>query len=84
MNPARQFTIKEWTEQFKWADKTVKTDLQKISDAKEDNSEIFINDTEVTKTIQLSGKWRDLEGKPMTGSITLEPYTSRILIKDGM
>ncbi len=84
MNPNKYFTLKEWQEQFKWADTSAQTDIQKISNKKKDNSEIFINDTEETKTIPLNGKWRNLNGESMTGSITLEPYTSQVLIKNGM
>jgi len=84
MKPTKLITIKDWQEQFDWADKSVHTDLRKISGAEKDNSEIFINDSEKTKTIKLNGKWRNLDGEAMTGSITLEPYTSQILIKDGV
>jgi len=81
MNPHKQFTLKEWKENFNWADSSPQTDYRKIPDADQDNSEIFINETEQTKTIWLDGKWRDLKGETITGSITLEPYTSQILIK---
>jgi parallel beta-helix repeat protein len=84
MTPNNLFSIKYWQEHFEWADKSAKTDFKKIPDGGKDNSEIFINDTEAAKTIKLNGKWRNLDGEPMTGSITLEPYTSRILIKDGV
>ncbi len=81
-NPAHRFTLKEWQEKYKWADQSAKTDIHKISGNEKDNSQIFINDTEAPKTIKLNGKWSNLDGEAVTGSISLEPYTSRILIKD--
>lgn len=43
---------------------------------------LFYNNTKKTKTIPLeSYVYRDLKGKQVTGAITLEPFTSVILIK---
>ena len=84
MSPKKLITLKEWKENFKWADNSARTDFKKISDTENDNSEIFINDTEKTKTIKLNGKWRNLDGEAITGSLTLEPYTSQILIMYGV
>ena len=81
MNPHQHFTLSEWQEEFEWADPSARTDFRKISGAEEDHSKIFVNNTEEKKTIQLNGKWRNLNGKPVTGSIALEPYTSKILLK---
>ncbi len=74
-------TLEEWRATFSWADVSPKTDIKKLTPEKEeDNSQIFVNDTEEAKIFLLSGMWRDLDGGTVTGSITLEPYTSRILI----
>lgn len=44
--------------------------------------ELFYNDTKQTKAISLgSSIYRDLDGKEISGSISLEPFTSQILIK---
>ncbi len=44
--------------------------------------ELFYNDTKQTKAIGLgSSIYRDLDGKEISGSISLEPFTSQILIK---
>ena len=76
------YTLEQWQNKFNWADKSPKTDIWKFSNNEEkDNSQIFINDTEQTKTFPLSGKWNDLDGETVIGSITLEPYTSMILIR---
>jgi len=80
------YTLDAWQEKYPWADKSAKTDIQKISlDPNQpnpaDSSQLFINDTEQTKTIPLEGTWRDLDGNTVAKSITLEPYTSRILIR---
>lgn len=82
MNPHKRYTLSDWAEQFKWADKSAKTDLKKIPVTEKDNSEIFINDSEQTKTIRLEGRWRNLDGEPVGERIVLEPYTSQILIKE--
>jgi parallel beta-helix repeat protein len=80
--PANPYTLKQWQEKFKWSDPTAKADLEKISNGAKDPSEIFINDTEQAKTIPLHGKWRNLDGETVAGSIVLEPYTSRVLLRD--
>jgi parallel beta-helix repeat protein len=42
---------------------------------------LFYNDTKHTKTIDLGDKsYKDVFGKAITGSFTLEPFTSKILI----
>ncbi len=77
-------TLKDWQTSYAWADKNAKTDLQKLDPNQPDsadNSQLFINDTEKTKTVPLEGTWRDLDGNPVSKSITLEPYSSRILIR---
>jgi hypothetical protein len=44
--------------------------------------ELFYNDTKQTKAIDLGTSiYRDLDGKEVSGSISLEPFTSQILIK---
>jgi parallel beta-helix repeat protein len=83
MGRSNPFTLREWQEKFSWSDPTPKTDLRKISGT-QDQSEIFINDSEQTKEIRLNGKWRNLDGEAVSGSVTLEPFTSVILIKDDM
>ena len=76
------YTLTQWQNKFSWADKSPKTDIRKVTSGEEnDNSQIFINETEETKTFPLNGKWHNLDGETVTGSITLEPYTSRILIR---
>jgi hypothetical protein len=47
-----------------------------------ETEEIFYNDTKVTKTFYLgSSVYKDINGTQVTVSFTLEPFTSRILIK---
>ncbi len=47
-----------------------------------DIEEIFYNDTKQTKTFSLGNSiYYDIYGKQITQSITLEPFTSKILIK---
>ena len=46
-----------------------------------EKSKLFVNDTKATKSFSLTGTYTDLEGNVVTGSISLAPFTSRILIK---
>ena len=49
-----------------------------------EKEQLFYNDTKTDKTINLGNKvYRGLDGKQVTGSITLKPFTSRILIGTG-
>ncbi|MDD2380549.1 MAG: hypothetical protein PHV35_02510, partial [Mariniphaga sp.] len=80
MGRSTPFTLMEWQEKFSWSDPTPKTDVQKVSG--EDNSAILINDSEQTKEFRLSGNWVNLDGEPVSGSVTLEPFTSIILVRD--
>jgi hypothetical protein len=46
-----------------------------------ENQEIFYNDTKQTKTYNLgTSKYRDIFGKVVKDSFTLQPFTSKILI----
>ncbi|MBN1984880.1 MAG: right-handed parallel beta-helix repeat-containing protein, partial [Prolixibacteraceae bacterium] len=50
--------------------------------AKGETEELFYNDTKQAKTITLEKTiYKDLDGKQVSGSITLQPFTSKILIK---
>ena len=79
--PQQHFTLPEWQSKYAWADTTAHTDFKKLKGDQEDRSKLFINETEHTKTFQLEGQWQNLDGEIMGNSMTLEPYTSRILIK---
>lgn len=45
-------------------------------------SEIFYNDTRLSKTFTLTRPYVDLNGSSVVGSLTLQPFTSRILLPD--
>ncbi len=44
----------------------------------------FYNKTLAPITITLKGTWEDVKGKIYSGSVTLQPYSSIILIKDSI
>jgi hypothetical protein len=46
-------------------------------------SEIFINDSGQETTIDLAQSYLDLNQNPVTGSLTLSPFTSQILVRSG-
>jgi parallel beta-helix repeat protein len=48
-----------------------------------EKSKLFYNDTKSVKTFTLSGTYNDLDGATVTGSITLQPFTSQIFIRAG-
>ena len=81
MGQHKTYTLEEWQNEFKWADTSPQTGFWKTSENEKVVSEIFINDSEVTKTIQLNGNWLTVDGEKANGSIVLKPYTSQILIK---
>jgi parallel beta-helix repeat protein len=43
--------------------------------------ELFYNDTKATKSFPLSGSYRDLNGNAVASPLTLQPFTSQILMK---
>jgi uncharacterized repeat protein (TIGR01451 family) len=46
-------------------------------------AELFYNDTKVPETIYLTQPYMDLSGHPVVGTLTLQPFTSKILIPGG-
>ncbi len=45
---------------------------------------LFYNDSKTPKTFALVQPYKDLNGAPVSGSLTLAPFTSRILIPNGV
>jgi parallel beta-helix repeat protein len=78
-----------WSLSFVWADKSYKTDIIKrpASPAAGDMTGIpllVINNTEVRKACALdSGVYLGLDGDTVKQSVTLDPYTSRVLVHTG-
>jgi parallel beta helix pectate lyase-like protein len=77
-------TLEQWQEKYSWADREARTDVEKLRGQQADRSELFINDTDDPKTIDLEGAWRDLDGLPAGPRIVLEPYTSVVLVRVGL
>ena len=80
------YTLTQWRSLYTWADLTAKTDPIKrpagISASKSYGiGTIFINESPLQKSFALgAGTWVDLDNKPVTGSLTLAPFTSQILV----
>jgi hypothetical protein len=81
------YTLGAWRAMYPaWADQFAKTDPIKRPAAMSANKPyglgtIFINETPSQKTFALgSALWVDLDNKPVSGSITVAPFTSQILI----
>ncbi len=45
-------------------------------------AELFYNDTRLAKTFTLSKPYKDLSGNSVVGTLTVQPYTSKILYPD--
>jgi len=75
-------TIGEWQERFSWADRRPVTDLTRPGEAEEDFSRLIINDSDELRDVPLGeGIWHDLDGRILTGSIPLAPYTSAVVVR---
>jgi parallel beta-helix repeat protein len=74
-------TLAEWQADYPWADPRARTDVHKVEAGEDDPSEIFINDTERPKVIELEGAWRDLDGNEVGDRIRLEPFSSMVLLR---
>lgn len=56
-----------------------KVNVERIDSTK--LSKLFTNDTNIPKSFTLNGiSYRDLDGNPITSSVTLPPYSSKILV----
>ncbi len=70
-------SVSEWQQQCPWADRTARTD----SGGARGRPKLFINNGETIRTIPLDGAYRDLGGDTVSGSIELEPFTGRVLVR---
>jgi hypothetical protein len=81
------YTLGQWKSSFPaWADAAAKTDPIKrptgMSGAKNYAlGTIFINETAAQKSfVPGAGTWVDLDGAPVSGTLVLMPFTSKILV----
>lgn len=71
------------TDSLYWIDNISIVPVQVTYENPLENSKLFYNATNQSKVISLgSNKYCDLDGNSVTGSITLEPFRSKILILD--
>ncbi len=76
-----RLTLAEW-QGHSGFDANSSTQWYTLSVADPPRSELFVNDTDNTLMIPLIGSYLDLDQQPVAGSLPLQPYTSRILIRD--
>ncbi len=75
-------TLASWQKDYAWADREARTDPEAPADrGAADRSQLFINDGASVKRIELDEVYRDLDGSPVEGSIELQPFSSRVLIR---
>jgi parallel beta-helix repeat protein len=70
----------EWMDYVEGENSTI--DLTQLASG--ESEELFYNDTKQTKVFDLGtipGAYRDLDGNAVSGELSLEPFTSKILIK---
>jgi len=59
-----------------------KVSVEKIDSTQK--SKLFLNENNYVQNISLNGiNYKDIDGNPVTGNISLQPYSSRILINEG-
>ena len=73
-------TLLEWQNQYEQDAKSKSDNLNWMPQTPETRSIIIYNKEKTQQVKNLSGIWEDLDSKRYNGSITLEPYTSKILI----
>jgi parallel beta-helix repeat protein len=80
------YTLAQWHSLFTWADATAKTGpIKRPSGMSESKlygkGAIFINESPDARTISLGSiSYKDLDGAPVSGSITVPPFYSKILV----
>ena len=82
------YTLAQWRSLYPaWADLTAGTDPIKRPSAMSANNPcglgaIIINETASQKTFPLGpGSWVDLDDKPVSGSLSVPPYSSQIVVR---
>jgi parallel beta-helix repeat protein len=76
-------TLAEW-QAYSNMDAQSQAGWLSLEEGESPRSELFTNQTKEAKTINLGTKaYLDLNEQPVVGSITLQPYSSRILIANG-
>ncbi|MFW6153842.1 MAG: right-handed parallel beta-helix repeat-containing protein [Planctomycetota bacterium] len=79
-------TLAEFQSQYAWADANGKLAPMMLSapptlDSPRGTPAVFVNDTEAVKTVDLGdGQYMDLDGNTVTGTLTLDPFRSRVLL----
>jgi hypothetical protein len=76
-------TLAQW-QSYSGMDGASKSHWFTLAPADPPNSVIFYNDTKTTRVVDLGHrKYLNLDQQPVTGSLSLAPFTSRVLIDSG-
>jgi len=54
----------------------------RLDAAEPSNVEVFVDETAQAETITLTGDYVDLQRTPVSGSLELPPYSSRVLVAE--
>jgi len=77
-------TVAQWQTEFPWADRAPRTDLTRPAEGEKpaDFSRLVVNDAPERRDVPLDGGiWHDPDGRILTGSISLAPYSSTVLVR---
>jgi hypothetical protein len=65
-----------------WIDDVSLQPVAVRSDPARQRSPIFVNPSATTRTFALTGRYRDMDGIMVGGSITVPPWSARVLVRD--
>jgi hypothetical protein len=65
-----------------WIDDVSLQPVAVRNDPARQRSPIFVNPSAVARTFALAGRHRDMDGQPVGNSITVPPWSARVLVRD--
>lgn len=74
--------VNQWTEPMYYLDNVHLHKVQVQANDPNDAQIILINDQFTEQTFPLQGCWSDVNGQYYSGSVTLQPFKSRVLVKE--
>ncbi|MEM7585472.1 MAG: right-handed parallel beta-helix repeat-containing protein [Acidobacteriota bacterium] len=77
-----RLTLAEWQTHSGW-DAGSSSQWYTLGATEPRRSGLFVNDSAAPRTVPLVGTWLDLDQQPVASPLTLAPYSSRILIRNG-
>ncbi len=79
---AQLVLVNQWTEPMYYLDNVHLHKVQVQENDPLEHQMILINDQLTDQTFTLEGCWSDVNGQYLSGSVTLQGYTSKVLVKE--